>query len=89
MAGKVSRTLQMLLELRKEMRESVAELREQQQETNQRLDRLEGTVHRDLVDVANVLVQVRDILRAGLDERHRVDDHERRIGALEQRLVGT
>jgi hypothetical protein len=82
MAAKVSRTLQMLLELRGD----VGQLREDVGQINERLDRIETTVHGDLVNVANVLIQVRDLLRTGLVQPDRFEDHERRITELERRF---
>lgn len=39
----------------------------------------------ELVQVARVLGEVRDLLRDRLDQRDRVDDIERRVSALERR----
>lgn len=38
----------------------------------------------EIIAVASAVNGVRDLLRERLDDRQRVDDHERRIGALER-----
>jgi hypothetical protein len=60
--------------------------------TNTRLDRLEHRqvesevrIATELVGVAGAVREVRDLLRDDLAVRHRIDDHERRIAALETR----
>ncbi len=67
--------------------------------TNERLDttneRLERVEHRqteseirlatELVAVAQAVNQVRDLLKAGMEVQKTVNDHERRISALESR----
>ena len=40
----------------------------------------------ELVAVARAVTEVRDLLRDRLDDRDRVDDHEQRLRAIEQRL---
>jgi hypothetical protein len=65
------------------MREEQRLMRAEQRTTNKRLSRLEENLHKDRVEVAGVLVQVRDLLRAGLAERARVDAHERRSTSIE------
>jgi hypothetical protein len=42
----------------------------------------------ELVAVANAVGSVRDLLAARLDDRDRLDDHERRIRALERGSSG-
>jgi chromosome segregation ATPase len=88
MAEKVSPTLRVLREIRDEIKG-----------TNHRLDRLEeqgGTLERrqsesevrlatELVTVARAVTEVRDLLRERLDASDRVENHERRITALERR----
>jgi hypothetical protein len=73
MAEKVSRTLQVLIEMRDEMRK-----------TNERIDHLETTMAEQFTGVAAVLRDMHVLLRDRLDQRDRVDDHERRITQLER-----
>jgi len=75
------------------------EIRDQLKETNTRLDAVErglDAVERrqtdtetrlasELVAVAKAVGEVRDVLRDRLEVRDRVEDHERRIAALEHR----
>jgi chromosome segregation ATPase len=62
-------------------------------ETNQRLDRLERRrtetevrLSTELVAVVGAVREVRDLLRADRVLQGRVDDHERRIVAIETRV---
>jgi uncharacterized coiled-coil DUF342 family protein len=73
-----------------ELRDELHELRGQVHETNERLDRLERRQTEDgirlateLVAVATAVGQVRDLLRDQRIESTRLDDHEKRIAALE------
>jgi chromosome segregation ATPase len=89
MAEKVSPTLSVLREIRDEIKG-----------TNHRLDRLEeqvGGLERrqsesevrlatELVTVARAVTEVRDLLRERLDVSDRMENHERRINALERRV---
>jgi hypothetical protein len=73
------------------------EIRDQLKGTNERLDgvtaRLDAVEKRqnesetrlatELVGVARAVIEVRDLLRDRLDLRDRLEDHERRIAALE------
>jgi chromosome segregation ATPase len=76
--------------VRVEMREEVHALREELGQTNTRLDRLERRqseaevrVATQLVAVVGAVNEVRDVLREELGLRRRVDDHERRLSAIE------
>ena len=89
MAGKVSPTLRVLLEIRDELKG-----------TNVRLERVEGRVGSleaqqreteiriatELIGVARAVGEVRDLLRDRSGERHRVDDLERRLSVVEKRV---
>jgi hypothetical protein len=57
---------------------AVAALARRQTETEVRLST-------EIVEVARAVNGVRDLLRERLDDRGRVDDHERRIGELERK----
>lgn len=77
-------------ELRDEMRQTRQELRDEIHATNERLDSLERRQTEDslrlateLVAVANAVGQVRDLLRDQRTDRTLLDDHEKRIAALE------
>lgn len=92
-------TLEVLKEIRDELRGTKAEVRQ----TNERLDHLEsslgGRLDRlerrqseseirlatELVAVVGAVNQVRDLLAARLDFQDKVNDHERRLRALEER----
>jgi len=88
MPRKESATLKVLREMRDELKG-----------TNVRLDRVESRVAAvenrqtetearlatELVAVARAVGEVRDLLRDGLAIRAQVDDHERRLSALEKR----
>ena len=88
MPRKESATLKVLRENRDELKG-----------TNVRLDRVESGVAAvenrqtetevrlatELVAVARAVGEVRDLLRDGLAIRAQVDDHERRLSALEKR----
>ena len=75
------------------------EIRDELKGTNVRLDRVESRVETlgkrqtetevrlasELVAVARAVGEVRDLLRDGLALRPQVEDHERRLSALEKR----
>ena len=75
------------------------EIRDELKGTNVRLDRVESGVAAvenrqtetevrlatEIVAVARAVGEVRDLLRDGLAIRAQVDDHERRLSALEKR----
>jgi hypothetical protein len=68
------------------------QIRDELRKTNERLDRLERRQTEDAVRVATELVavahavgEVRDLLKERRAEREKIDDHERRISALEKR----
>jgi len=91
MPKRPSPTLQVLREIRDGIRQ-----------TNERLGRVEGRVEAlerrqsesevrlatELIAVTKAVGEVRDLLRDNLLVQHRVEDHERRILALE-RQAGT
>jgi hypothetical protein len=61
-----------------EVRTGLGELRDQQTSTEVRLST-------ELIGVAGAVREVRDLLREDRALRSRVDDHERRLVAIEQR----
>jgi hypothetical protein len=61
-----------------EVRTGLGELRDRQTATEVRLST-------ELIGVAGAVREVRDLLREDLALRSRVDDHERRLVAIEQR----
>ena len=87
------------IEILKGIREEARKTNERLQETNERLDRTneridelavrqrETEIHlaTELVGVAGAVREVRDLLREDRVLRDRVDDHERRIAAIERR----
>jgi len=89
MPKRPSPTLQVLREIRDELKQ-----------TNERLGRVEGRAESlerrqsesevrlatELVAVAKAVHEVRDLLRDNLVVHHRVEDHERRLLALERRV---
>ena len=87
MAGKVSPTLKVLIEMRDELRllrrESTdlrSELTQLRQETGERFEVLAA----ELTEVAHAVGSVRTLLADRLDVRDRVEDHELRLRALER-----
>ena len=79
-------------DVKNELRESRVELGTKIDETNARVERLarrqtesEMRLAIEVVAVSRAVNDVRDLLRERLDERVRVNDHERRITALERR----
>lgn len=65
------------------------------EDTNFRFERLERRENEtevrlasEIVAVAGAVREVRDLLREDRAADHRIDDHERRIAALEQRAPG-
>ena len=95
MPRKESPTLTLLREIRDELKGTNVRL----EGTNVRLDRVESRVETlgrrqtetevrlasELVAVARAVGEVRDLLRDGLALRPQVEDHERRLSALEKR----
>jgi hypothetical protein len=89
-------TTQILIQIRDEMRQ----MREEQRATNVRLDQtIEGLdrlqerqrddsvrLATELVAVARAVTEVRDLLRDQRTDRGVLDDHERRLAALERRI---
>jgi uncharacterized coiled-coil DUF342 family protein len=93
MVPKVSNTLRALHEIRDEVKELRGEVKELRDDVNDRVGSLEQRqteteirLSTELGAVTRTLVEVRDLLRDRLDDRHRVDEHERRIQALERAL---
>jgi predicted nucleic acid-binding Zn-ribbon protein len=91
MAGK-NITVEILKQIRDELRTTNAKLDETKTELSERIDALErrqvATETRlatELVAVAHAIGEVKDLLRTAVDVRPKIDDHERRITALEQR----
>lgn len=97
---KVSPTLKVLVEIRDELRSTGERLDHRIDSLDHRIDSLDhrvGSIERELHDssvrvsteliaVSSVLTDVRDLLRARLDDRDRLDDHERRLLELEQKV---
>ena len=95
MPRKESPTLTLLREIRDELKGTNV----RREGTNVRLDRVESRVAAlenrqtetavrlatEIVAVARAVGEVRDLLRDGLAMRAQVDDHERRLSALENR----
>jgi hypothetical protein len=91
-------TLEVLRSIRNELqglRGDVTQVHGEIQLTNDRLERLEqrqtqSEVHlaTEIVEVARALGAVKELLQTSLDVRPKVEDHERRIAAIEAR-VGT
>jgi chromosome segregation ATPase len=85
--------------LRGELRETRTALSDRIDQTNARIDHMSDKVDTlatrqtqteirlatELVAVSRAVEGVRDLLRERLDERDRIDDHERRLAALERR----
>lgn len=95
MAKQVDVTVRVLEQIRDEVVGLRAEVRETNtriEETNAKVDVLarrqtetEVRLSTELVAVTSAVNGVRDLLRDRLDQRDRVDDHERRLMALERR----
>jgi hypothetical protein len=69
------------------------EIRDETRKTNERLDRLERRqtetevrLATELLAVSSAVREVRDLLRTNLDVHVKVEDHEARIAALEQKV---
>ena len=94
MAGR-NITVEILKQIRDELRTTNVKLEETKAELSQRIDALErrqlGTETRlatELVAVAHAIGEVKDLLRTAVDLRPKIEDHERRITVLEQRPAG-
>jgi len=90
---KVSPTLKVLTEIREELRDTRAELRGSTVRLDGRIDSLATEMREsnirvttELVAVSSILRDVRDLLRTRLDDRDRLEDHERRLLELEQKV---
>jgi len=75
---------------REQLKNEIHDVRGALEQTNARLERLEHRQTEDavrlateVVAVANAVGQVRDLLRDQRQDQNRIDDHERRIAALE------
>lgn len=98
MADTESLTLDVLKQIRDEVRTTnvrvdklEAALSQRIDATNERLDRLEHRVTEseirlatELTAVANAVRQLQDVFVSSLNVKKQVDDHERRIAQLEQ-----
>lgn len=87
------------IEILKQIRDAVVETNSRVDQTNARLDETntnlatlarrqtetEVRLATEIVALASAVNGVRDVLHERLDDRTRVDDHERRIRALERR----
>ena len=93
MPAKVSRTLQVLMEIRDDARafkrdvnERFGRVDERFERVDQRFERLENVLVQEFTAQRQVLEQIADLLRV---ERGRygtrIDDHERRLKVLERR----
>lgn len=84
-------TVEILKAIRDELRSTRTELSSRLDGTNTRLDRLERRqtetdIHlsTEVVAMRGAVEQLRDVLLADRDLRARVEDHERRISAIEK-----
>ena len=81
-------TIEILKSIRDETHKTNQQLEEVRSELGQLRDRQTATEIRlatELVAVAGAVREVRDLLREDRALEHRVDDHERRISAMEGR----
>ena len=88
MARKPDATLVVLREIRDELKAANARLESVEQRVlglDRRQLETETRLASELIGVAKAVGEVRDLLRDRLDVRDRVEDHERRIAALEHR----
>jgi len=69
-----------------ELRTEVAELRGEVKEVQRRQTETEMRLATELVAVTSAVLQVRDLLREDRLGRSQVQDHERRIAALEKKV---
>lgn len=79
----------------REIRDGVLALNHRVDDTNERLDRLERRqtetelrLATELTEVAHAVHRLTDVVRADRELRSAVDDHERRLRALEDRRAG-
>ena len=86
MPGKVSPTLEVLLEIRGELRELRGEIQRVDRTVNARIDGLENVVASEMSANREVLGTIVELLRDRRDTLgEKVQDHETRIQALERR----
>lgn len=88
-------TTKILVQIRDELRDTKEEVKktnERLDQTNERLGRLERRQTEDavrlateLVGVAHLVGEVRDLLKDQKIDRRKLEDHERRIAKLEKR----
>ena len=78
--------------LRGELRETRTALSDRIDQTNDKVDALarrqaetEMRLATELIAVSHAVTSVRETIRETLDDRQRVDDHERRLTALERK----
>jgi chromosome segregation ATPase len=89
MRKRPSPTLQVLREIRDELKQTnvgLERVEERVEALERRQSESEVRLATELVAVAKAVQEVRDLLRDNLAVQHRVDDHERRIVALERRV---
>lgn len=79
-------------EFRDELRQTREQLSARIDESNARLDRLDRRQNEseirlatEIVNVAHAVTEVRDLLRDNFRFGEKIDDHERRLRAIEQR----
>ncbi len=83
--AKVDRTLQALHEIRDAVKTTNARLDAAIEVLGHRINDSEIRLATEMVAVVRAVDGVRDVLRERLDDRERVEDHERRIAQLERR----
>jgi hypothetical protein len=92
MATRPSPTLLVLREIRDELKQH-REILQQHGDRLGALERLqtetETRLATELIAVAHAVNEVRDLLRDRLDNRHRIEDLDRRVTRIEARLPGT
>jgi hypothetical protein len=73
--------------------EVLKEIRDEVRKTNERLERLERRQNEtevrlatELVAVSHAVLEVRDLLTTNLNVRAKVDEHEQRIAELERKV---
>lgn len=78
--------------LRGELRETRTALSDRIDQTNEKVDALtrlhtetEIRLATELIAVSQAVTSVREVLREKLDDRPRIEDHERRLAALERK----
>lgn len=84
-------TVEVLIQIRDELKTTREQLSARIDETNSRLDRVERRqtesevrLATELVNVVSAVNQLKELIVADRELRQRVDEHDRRIAALEQ-----